>query len=381
MGSEYGSQITTSVSVQTVMTLCNCSYVPDARMLATMPVAYGAPTTQVVISRVTVEDIDREVFAEHAVCDTPIEMELEAEVVNDVQTREEEESGSMDAEDANAEDATADDGDGARDDNDEEFVQQTRDKPQLIAGAKVELVDVAVQTDMLEYEFQKEKLNSGDDPEEKDSAAETETVMRKATAELEIPLMDVGVEVKCLGETTVKNVAAAVSEIKAVNSPMGEVSAMPKVAASLSALAENVAEKIGKLGKKKSGDAGSDGSISLPLFNAGIMAAVPNQAILEKHTDALVPHDVVPEESICDTATESVLEGGESHTQESEVDMQDSESKNSTIDKGVESAEGEMPPIATDHPVVMSETLACQDTNAEVETASSRHGKCGGSSG
>ena len=371
--SDVGSHITTSVSVQTVMTLCNCSYVPDARMLATVPVAYGSPATQVVISRVTVEDIDREVFAEHAVCDTPSETHLEEEVTKDVQTREEEETGTMDAEDA-----TVYDGEDAADNNDEEgFVRQMdiqADEQELIAAGRVEMVDESVQTDVsgTEDNDQKEMFNSGDDHEEKDSAAETETTRRKATAELEIPSMDVRDVVKCLGETAVKTAAAAVSEIKAANSPLGEVCAPPKMASSLSALAENVAEKIGKLGKKKSGDAGCDGNISLPLFNAGLMAAVPNQAILEKHTDTLVPHEVVPEESIIETAVataESAFEEGESHTQQAEVDMQDSEIKNRTVDKPAGYAEGEMPPIATDNSVIMSETLACQDTNTEATSS------------
>ena len=350
--SETDSRVTASVSAQTVMTLCNCSYVPDARMLATLPFSHGAPGAQVVVSRATVEDISREVCAEQMVdvCEQP-SRDRETEGSNDVQIKQKEEAG-KDV----AEDVIVVQGEQAREGTDKQvYVGEQGDieKDSVMAG-RVEMVDESQQTDLFaaESKDQQQTLKPmQEEQEKKDPAIEVEITKSKATAEMKMPLSDGHEEVKCLGESAVKTNAAAVSEIKAVNSPQVEVNATSKASTGLAALAEKITEKTGKLGKRKSIDtAAADGKISLPLWTAGLTAAVPNQAILETHTDTLLSQRELSGETTNKTSaatTESVIQELESVIQQAEV----AANIDRPVDKTVETAEGEISPVVTKQPV------------------------------
>ena len=364
---EGGGHVTNSVAAQTVMTLCNCSYVPDARMLAT--VHHGAAGGQVVISRATVEDIDREVTAGQAAEQPGRAKEVRREAGTDVkkdvtcpkeETRKDVE-GVATVGREEEEDGGEEEGDVGK--------NSTR---KTVAERMVEMVDEAIQTDVSSAEsdqLEMVKCTQGEQ-EKMDSASEVE--MAKATAEIKIPLTDDHDEVKCLGETGVKATAAVVSDIKATNSAQGEVSTTSKVASGLSALAEKITEKTGKLVKKKSIDAATDGKINLPLLNAGLTAAVPNQGILATHTDTQLSHASVLEEPATTSAvatepvvqttktaaaTEAVLQELDTVTHQAEVMMKEAADQKRTDDKT--DTEHETSPVVTKQPAVVDETVVC----------------------
>ena len=369
---EGGGHVTNSVAAQTVMTLCNCSYVPDARMLAT--VHHGATGGQVVISRATVEDIDREVFAETVgqAAEQPGRAREVGGVVGtdakqDVRICPKEETR-KDVEGV-ATGGREEEGEGGEEEGDvgENSPRKT------VVERMVQMVDEAIQTDVSSAESdQQEMVKCTQDEQEKmDSASEVETA--KATAEIKMPLADDHDEVKCLGETGVRATAVVVSDIKATNSPQGEVSTTSKVASGLSALAEKITEKTGKLVKKKSIDAATDGKINLPLLNAGLTAAVPNQGILATHTDTQLSHAAVLEEPTTKSAvatepviqttktaaTEAVLQKLDTVTHQAEVMMKEAADQKTPVNKTVDDTEHETSTVVTKQPVVVDETVVC----------------------